>query len=133
MPTRRSRIGQEPAEPKLTPGTYRAVVTNVKNTKGYVPGDAVTVEYQLTDEKTGQTYPHSEVFYQGGDPPDRTKRFWALLDRLGFGSEWDELVGYEMELELLYGVKDRIRYLNTVVHRFYLKDGGMDDDSESEN
>ena len=100
---------------KLRPGTYTAEIISVAETKGYKPGDAYTLVYDLSDGDKSWSY--SEIFIS--DPDDsRTAIFADYLSDNGIEiTAWNQLVGLREEVQLLKESKGKRGVFLNIVER----------------
>ena len=95
---------------KLVPGVYSSTVIDVYPAKGFAPGEAFTVKYQLTDGKNTYIYP--ETFIDDAND-SRTNEFFKHLKDNGYDvDDLDSIVGMKENLTLLKQKRGRGIYLN---------------------
>ncbi len=113
----KTRKGTGSKRSHLLPGRYNAVITDVSQAEGYVPGEAFTVKYMLTVGDSTLVY--KETFIDRLDE-DRTVKFLDFLEDNGYDREdLSDIIGLKLELELLKEKKGSGIFLN-VYRRFYI-------------
>lgn len=118
----KTRKGTGSKKANLLPGKYKAIITDISQAEGYVPGEAFTVKYKLTVEDSTLVY--RETFIDKPGEP-RTIGFLEFLEENGYDKEdLSDIVGMELELELLKQKKGRGVFLN-VYRRFYIGHEGI--------
>ena len=118
----KSRKGTGSKKANLLPGKYKAIITDVSQAEGYVPGEAFTVKYKLAVGDSTLVY--RETFIDKPGEP-RTIEFLEFLEDNGYDKEdLSDIVGMELELELLKQKKGNGIFLN-VYRRFYIGHEGV--------
>jgi hypothetical protein len=106
----KTRKGTGSKRSHLLPGRYKAVITDVSQAEGYVPGEAFTVKYKLTVGDSTLVYKETFIDKPG---EDRTVEFLDFLEDNGYDKEdLSTIIGLEAELELLKQKKGGGIFLN---------------------
>ena len=94
---------------------HEATVTAVDWAKGFVPGSAYEVFYELTDA-SGNVIQRKELFYND-DQNERTLVFESFLNENGIRNPVD-FIGCKVKLTFLKDVKNNKTYVNIVKRTF---------------
>lgn len=123
IPSKRKKISAN--KPKIEPGIYPAVVTDVKSAQGFAPGEAIDVAYDVSiDDST--VISHSERFSLERYSP-RTDEIDGILDSIN-SDNYADLVGLHMTLEFCFQFKNGKRFCNIISHTL-VEEGGENDDN----
>lgn len=113
----KTRKGTGSKKANLLPGKYKAIITDVSQAEGYVPGEAFTVKYKLTVGDSTLVYRETFIDKPG---EERTMEFLEFLESNGYDKEdLSDIIGMELELELLKQKRGSGIFLN-VYRRFYI-------------
>lgn len=107
-------------KPGLRPGTYTSTVVSAESAPGYAEGHAQQVSYELADS-AGNVYTYREIFRTAEPVGQRSEFFFDYLADNGV-TEWDEFVGCQEQVTLLYEFVGDRKYLNIVKRQFVYED-----------
>ena len=99
----------------VKPGVYKSETKSVGDPRGYVPGEAFEICYELTDEK-GNTAAYREIFFNN----DYNERTCEFLDYLAENNimALKDLVGRHEEIEILYTISNNRRHTTIASRKF---------------
>lgn len=107
-------------KPGLRPGIYTSTVVSVESAPGYAEGHAQQVSYELADS-AGNVYTYREIFRTAEPVGQRSENFFDYLADNGI-TEWEQLVGCQERVTLLYEFVGSRKYLNIVERQFAYED-----------
>ena len=110
------KIKKKSTNKKVKPGSYTCETTSVEWAEGFVPGSALRIFYELTDEK-GEKYTFDELYYVKNNT--RTDEFLDYLEDNNI-EDVNDLVGVKEEVVIQNNVKRNVAYPQ-ITERHFIK------------